>query len=126
MWAQDGCDGGYHAGAKSVAATLAPFGLPPVSLAGLARRWVQVARMATTASAAVTPVVGCDGVGADRDRQDAVAGVAAAVYNMRRCCFSGPHPDVADNDVGSMARESATRLGPPAGGLATAVRAEPE
>ena len=37
MWAQDvGAMLGYHAGASSVAASLTPFSLPPVDLAGLA------------------------------------------------------------------------------------------
>ena len=36
MWAQDvGAMLGYHAGATSVASTLAPFSIPPVNLAGL-------------------------------------------------------------------------------------------
>jgi PPE-repeat protein len=51
MWAQDvGAMMGYHAGAVSAAAALAPFSLPPVDLAGLAS---QLGAQVSGASAAV-------------------------------------------------------------------------
>lgn len=123
MWAQDvAAMVGYHAGAKSVAATLAPFSLPPVSLAGLAAQvGTQVAGMATTASAAVTPVV-----------EGAMASVPTVMSGMQSLVSQLPlqHASMLFLPVriltspittlASMARESATRLGPPAGGLAAA------
>lgn len=125
MWAQDvAAMVGYHAGAKSVAATLAPFSLPPVSLAGLAAQvGTQVAGMATTASAAVTPVV-----------EGAMASVPTVMSGMQSLVSQLPlqHASMLFLPVriltspittlASMARESATRLGPPAGGLAAAIR----
>ncbi|OBI88815.1 PPE family protein [Mycobacterium asiaticum] len=52
MWAQDvAAMVGYHGGATAVAASVTPFAVPPVSLAGLATQ------VATNASAAVSPLV---------------------------------------------------------------------
>ncbi|MGB9306033.1 MAG: PPE family protein [Mycobacterium sp.] len=52
MWAQDvGAMLGYHAGASSVAASLTPFSLPPVDLAGLA------SQVTTGLSTAVAPML---------------------------------------------------------------------
>ncbi|OSC37340.1 PPE family protein [Mycobacterium decipiens] len=62
MWAQDvGAMVGYHAGASAVAATLTPFAAPPLDLAGLATQvgaqvGAQLTGMATTASAALSPI----------------------------------------------------------------------
>lgn len=64
MWAQDvAAMVGYHAGAASVASTLTPFSLPPLTVAGLAGLASQaasgVAAMMSSAGAAVaTPVQG--------------------------------------------------------------------
>ena len=59
MWAQDvGAMMGYHAGAVSTAAALAPFSLPPVDLAGLASQLgAQVTGAVSAAGAALAPVV---------------------------------------------------------------------
>ena len=59
MWAQDvAAMVGYHGGATAVAETLTPFAIPPVDLAGLAANvGAQVAGLATSASAAISPVV---------------------------------------------------------------------
>jgi PPE-repeat protein len=59
MWAQDvGAMMGYHAGAVSAAAALAPFSLPPVDLAGLASQLgAQVTGAVSAAGAALAPVV---------------------------------------------------------------------
>ncbi|MHA7649334.1 PPE family protein [Mycobacterium sp. ML4] len=55
MWAQDvAAMVGYHGGATAVAASLTPFALPPVDLAGLA---ANVTGLATTASAAISPAL---------------------------------------------------------------------
>jgi PPE-repeat protein len=49
MWAADvGAMLGYHAGATSVASTMAQFSLPPVSLAGLSGLVTQLGTQATT------------------------------------------------------------------------------
>lgn len=51
MWAQDvAAMVGYHGGATAVAASVSPFAVPPVSLAGLATQ------VATNVSAAVSPL----------------------------------------------------------------------
>ncbi|OBJ88863.1 PPE family protein [Mycobacterium asiaticum] len=59
MWAQDvAAMIGYQGGATAVAASLSPFSLPPVNLAGLATgAGAQVAALATSASAAVSPML---------------------------------------------------------------------
>ena len=59
MWAQDvAAMVGYHGGATAVAESLTPFSLPPVDLAGLAANvGAQVTGLATTTSAAISPVV---------------------------------------------------------------------
>ncbi|OBI75581.1 PPE family protein [Mycobacterium asiaticum] len=59
MWAQDvAAMIGYQGGATAVAASLPPFSLPPVNLAGFAAgAGAQVAALATSASAAVSPMV---------------------------------------------------------------------
>jgi PPE-repeat protein len=55
MWAADvAAMLGYHAGATSVASTMAQFSLPPVSLAGLSG-WVS--QLGTQATAALAPLV---------------------------------------------------------------------
>lgn len=58
MWAQDvAAMTGYHAGALSVASTLAPLSLPPVNLAGLASQLgAQVSGAVAAAGAALAPV----------------------------------------------------------------------
>ncbi|OBI75582.1 PPE family protein [Mycobacterium asiaticum] len=59
MWAQDvAAMIGYHGGATAVAASITPFAVPPLDLAGLAAGvGVQAAGLATSASAAVSPLV---------------------------------------------------------------------
>jgi len=59
MWAQDvAAMIGYHGGATAVAESLTPFSIPPVDLAGLAANvGAQVTGLATTTSAAVSPMV---------------------------------------------------------------------
>ncbi|SON64038.1 putative PPE family protein PPE38 [Mycobacterium simulans] len=92
MWAQDvGAMVAYYTGATSVASTLTPFSLPPVSLAGLASQvgtqvtgfasqvGAQVAGAATAASAAVSPVL-----------QGAVAGLPGAVTAVQSAAAGLP------------------------------------
>ncbi len=59
MWAQDvGAMVGYQAGAESVVSTLIPFSVPPLDLAGFATAInAEVAGMAATATAAISPVI---------------------------------------------------------------------
>ncbi|MDP7705609.1 PPE family protein [Mycobacterium sp. TY815] len=59
MWAQDvAAMVGYHGGATAVAASLTPFAVPPVDLAGLAANiGAQVTGLASTASAAISPAL---------------------------------------------------------------------
>lgn len=59
MWAQDvAAMVGYHGGATAVAASLTPFAVPPVDLAGLAANiGAQFTGLATTASAAISPAL---------------------------------------------------------------------
>ncbi|OBK22716.1 hypothetical protein A5634_07005 [Mycobacterium asiaticum] len=59
MWARDvGAMVGYQSGATAVAASLTPFALPPFDLAGLAAGvGAEVTGLATSASAAVSPLV---------------------------------------------------------------------
>ncbi|MDP7725056.1 PPE family protein [Mycobacterium sp. TY814] len=59
MWAQDvAAMVGYHGGATAVAASLTPFAIPPVDLAGLAVNvGAEFTGLATSASAAVSPAV---------------------------------------------------------------------
>ncbi|MDP7707291.1 MULTISPECIES: PPE family protein [unclassified Mycobacterium] len=59
MWAQDvAAMLGYHGGATAVAESLTPFSVPPLDLAGMAANiGTQVTGFATTASAAVSPML---------------------------------------------------------------------
>jgi PPE-repeat protein len=59
MWAQDvAAMVGYHGGATAVAESLTPFSAPPLDLAGLAANvGTQVTGLATTTSAAVSPML---------------------------------------------------------------------
>ncbi|MCV7078144.1 PPE family protein [Mycobacterium szulgai] len=58
MWAQDvAAMVTYYTGATSVASTLTPFSVPPVSLAGLAQIGAQVTSAATSATGALSPTL---------------------------------------------------------------------
>ncbi|OBK22719.1 hypothetical protein A5634_07020 [Mycobacterium asiaticum] len=76
MWAQDvGAMVGYHGGATAVAASLTPFAVPPVDLAGLAAGvGAQFTGLATSASAAMSPLI----QGATAAAPGLVAGVQSA------------------------------------------------
>ncbi|ORC06045.1 hypothetical protein B4U45_04735 [Mycobacterium persicum] len=81
MWAQDvGAMVGYDAGAGAAAAELMPFSVPPLDLAGLASQvGAQVAGLATTATAAVSPAL-----------QGALAGVPGVVTGLQSLASSLP------------------------------------
>jgi len=80
MWAQDvGAMVSYFTGATSVASTLTPFSMPPVSLAGLAQIGAQVTSAATTATAALSPTL-----------QGATTGLAGAVTAVQSAASAVP------------------------------------
>ncbi|KZS67914.1 PPE family protein [Mycobacterium ostraviense] len=98
MWAQDvGAMVGYDAGAASAAAELMPFSVPPVDLAGLG---AQVTGLATTATAAVSPLA-----------QGALAAVPGAVTGAQSLASSLPLSSVMQ--VAQVAAQPASMmLGP--------------
>ncbi|MCV7200288.1 PPE family protein [Mycobacterium angelicum] len=81
MWAQDvAAMVSYFTGAASVASTLTPFSMPPVSLAGLASQvGAQVTSAATTATAALSPAL-----------QSASTGLAGAVTAVQSAASAVP------------------------------------
>ncbi len=121
---------GYHAGAKSVAATLAPFGLPPLSLAGLAAQvGTQGCRDGDdSVRLPAAPVVGCDSASVPTSRRDERDAVLVSQLPLQHASMLFLPVRILTSPITTLARYGAcaTRLGPPGWRVGCREYAEPE
>ncbi len=110
MWAQDvGAMMGYHAGALSVASTLAPLSLPPMNLAGLASQLGAQVSGAVAPGAALAPVA--EGAASAAESVAVRGAVVVVVVVGADRVDSGQHLDITADVVGAERERGQRRIG---------------
>ncbi len=95
MWAQDvGAMLGYHAGATSVASTLAPFSIPPVNLSGLSSWAGQFGTAVTGAASQAGSQLASQGSSLSSMVSSAVSAVPGAVSSVESAASALPLSDL--------------------------------
>jgi PPE-repeat protein len=95
MWAQDvGAMLGYHAGATSVASTLAPFSIPPVNLAGLSSWATQFGTAVMGAATQAGSQLASVGTALSSEVASAASALPAAVTSVESAVSGLPLSDL--------------------------------